>query len=289
MSLRSSSLLDDKPVRGPGSLFGSAIGTPPGGFWHPFAVSPPRTPPTDAQCYEPLPPEFQLPPPAPTVATCHQLDSVFPSWKHDLREAVLVTFAQSADTLTLRASPRLECVNAVHPTIVTADSVAWRPMACEATGTRGHLFTLSHDGKPTCRIEATIVDDAITRLVVVRPEYSALAVASNMVAPSSLLVYDDVRKHTDSLRQLRATLQTCTDTGYVPVQELVATSALDRLPLTTDMTTEGGVARRHWKEAKMLIMGLSNATADCIDAYARSEFARIGQMPVDVEAWRRTL
>ncbi len=289
MSLRSSSLLDDKPVRGPGSLFGSAIGTPAGGFWHPFAVSPPRTPPTDAQCYEPLPPEFQLPPPAPAVATCHQLDSVFPSWKHDLREAVLVTFAQSADTLTLRASPRLECVNAVHPTIVTADSVAWRPMACEATGTRGHLFTLSHSGKPTCRIEATIADGAITRLVIVQPEYSALSVAANMVAPSSLLVYDDVRKHTDSLRQLRTTLQTSTDTGYVPVQELVATSALDELPLTTDLTMEGGAARRHWKEVKMLLMGLSSATADCIDAYTRSEFARIGQSPVDVEAWRRTV
>ena len=43
------------------------------------------------------------------------------------------------------------------------------------------------------RIEATIVDDAVTRLVVVQPEYSALSVAANMVAPSSLLVYEDVR------------------------------------------------------------------------------------------------
>ena len=289
MSLRSSSLFDEKPVRGPGTLFGEAIGTPAGGLWHPFAVSPPRTPPNDSQSYEPLPPEFHLPPPAPAVATCQQLDSVFPSWKHDLSSAVLVTFAQSADVLTLRASPRLECANVVHPTIVTADAVGWRPMACEATGTRGHLYTLASNGRPTCRIEATIVNDAITRLVIVQPEYSALSVAANMVAPSSLLVYDDVRRHTESLRQLRTTLQKSTDTGYVPVQELVATEALDKLVLTTDPTMEGSVARKHWKEVKMLVMGLSSATADCIDAYTRSEFARIGQSPVGIEAWRRTV
>lgn len=289
MSLRPSSLFDERPVCHRGSLFGAAIGTPEGGLWRPFAVSPPRTPPTEAQSYEQLPPEFQLPPPTPAVPTCHQLDSVFPSWKHDLRSAVLVTFAQSADTLTLRASPRLECVNAVHPTVVAADGVAWRPMACEATGARGHVYTLSLHGRPTCRIEATVVDDAIARLVVVQPEYSALSVAANVAAPSSLLVYDDVRAHTDALRQLRATLQASADVGYVPVQELVATHALDRLVLATDHTPEAGVARRHWKEVKMLLMALSSATADCIDTYTRSEFERIGQTPVDVEAWRRVV
>ena len=107
MSLRPSSLFDERPVCHRGSLFGAAIGTPEGGLWRPFAVSPPRTPPTEAQSYEPLPPEFQLPPPAQAVPTCHQLDSVFPSWKHDLRSAVLVTFAQSADTLTLRQHSNL--------------------------------------------------------------------------------------------------------------------------------------------------------------------------------------
>ena len=95
--------------------------------------------------------------------------------------------------------------------------------------------------------------------------------------------------HQAALRQLRATLQTSADVGYVPVQELVATHALDRLVLATDHTPEAGVARRHWKEVKMLLMALSGATADCIDTYTRSEFERIGQTPVDVEAWRRVV
>ena len=95
------------------------------------------------------------------------VDSVFPSWAHDFaNDAVLVTFVQSSDVVTLRASPRLECTNVVHPTMVRADAVAWRPMACEATGVRGHLFTLSHQGRPTGRIEVTLgANDEIGKVV----------------------------------------------------------------------------------------------------------------------------
>ena len=40
----------------------------------------------------------------------------------------------------------------------------------------------------------------------------------------------------------------------------------------------------------MLAMGLvSSATADCIDAHTRNEFARIGQPTVGVEVWRSTV
>jgi hypothetical protein len=291
MSIRSPVFADHKPAERPGSLFGAAIGTPTGGFWHRLAVSPPRTPPTEASRYAQLPPEFHLDAGPAAVPTAGQLDSVFPSWVHDFSDAVLVTFAESADVVTLRAAPRLECANVVQPTMVRADAVAWRPMACEATGTRGHLFTLSCGGKQTCRIEVSLAGDGdeIGRVVVVQPEYSPVAIAARTAAPSSLLIFDDVRARTESLHALRHTLVTSGDTGYVPTQELVATGALDRLVLATDHSPEAAVARRHWKTLKLLLAALSAATADCVDAYAHSELRRVNQCVVGSDAWRRAI
>ena len=291
MSIRSPTFGEPKPSERPGSLFGAAIGTPTGGLFGPYVVSPPRTPPTEATRYAQLPPEFHLDAAPPAVATAGQLDSVFPSWVHDFSEAVLVTFAQSPDVVTLRASPRLECANVVHPTMVRADAVAWRPMACEATGTRGHLFTLSHRGQPTCRIEVSLAGggDELGRVVVVQPEYSPVAIAARTTAPSSLLTFDDVRAHTESLHALRHTLATSGDTGYVPTQELVATGALNQLVLATDHSPEAAVARRHWKALKLLLAALSTATADCVDAYAQSEMRRVNQRVVGTDAWRKVI
>lgn len=289
MSLRPALLPDQKDVRPLGSLFGAAIGSPAGGFWAPtLAVSPPRTPPTAASKYEPLPPEFHLDakPMAPLVDT--KLDSIFPSWAHRFpADVVLATFAHSADVVTLRASPRLECTNVVHPTMVCADGVEWRPLACDASGLAGHLFTLTHQGRATCRIEATVSDDRVSKLVVVQPEYSPISVAAKMVPPSSLLIFDDLRGHVDNLRALRQTLLSCDDTGYVPTQELVVTKGLDALLLRTDHSREAVLGRKHWKDVKLMLAELSHATADCVDAYTNSELRRVGQRVVDVEAWRR--
>lgn len=291
MSIRSPVFVDHKAAERPGSLFGSAIGTPTGGFWHRLAVSPPRTPPTEASRYAQLPPEFHLDAGPAAVPTAGQIDSVFPSWVHDFSDAVLVTFALSADVVTLRAAPRLECANVVHPTMVRADAVAWRPMVCDATGTRGHLFTLSNREQQTCRIEMSLVGDGdeVGRVVVVQPEYSPVAIAALTAAPSSLLIFDDVRAHTESLQALRHTLATSGDTGYVPTQELVATGALNRLVLSTDHSPEAAVARRHWKTLKLLFGALSAATADCVDAYAQSELRRVNQRVVESDGWRKVI
>tara|TARA_B100001063_G_scaffold232335_1_gene247324 strand:+ start:259 stop:1134 length:876 start_codon:yes stop_codon:yes gene_type:complete len=288
MSVRSWSYLDPKQATGPGSLFGAAIGTPEGGFWNRLAVSPPRTPPSTTGQYTPLPPEFHLDAPPAAAQTRDKIDSVFPSWVHDFsNDAVLVTFVQSADVVTLRASPRLECTNVVHPTMVRADAVSWRPMACDATGVRGHLFLLSHEGRLTGRIEVTLeANDEIGKLLVVQPEFSPLTVAARVVSPSSLLVFDDVRAHTDSLEALRQTLTADGDVGYVPTQELVVTRALDQLVLATDHSAEAAVARRHWKTTKLLLAGLSTATANCIDAYTQSEFRRVGKSVFGSDKWR---
>ena len=290
MSLRPAFVLDQKDARPPGSLFGAAIGTPVGGFWGTLAASPPRTPPTAVGTYEPLPPEFHLDAKPMALLTDSKLDSVFPSWVHAFGDDVaLATFAHSADVVTLRASPRLECTNVVHPTMVCADGVEWRPLACDASGLAGHLFTLLHQGRPTCRIEATVADDRVSKLVVVQPEYSPITVAAKMAPPSSLLVFDDLRAHIDNLRALRQTLLVCNDTGYVPTQELVATKVLDALVLRTDHSREAVVARKHWKDVKLMLSELSRATADCVDAYTNSELRRVGQRVVDVEAWRRVV
>lgn len=291
MSLRVSPFSEYKQPVAPGSLFGAAIGTPEGGFWNRLAVSPPRTPPTTTGQYAPLPPEFHLDGPPAAVPTRDQIDSVFPSWAHDFaNDAVLVTFVQSPDVVTLRASPRLECTNVVHPTMVRADAVAWRPMACEATGVRGHLFALSHQGRQTARIEVTLdANDEIGKVLVVQPEYSPLTVAARMASPSSLLVFDNVRAHTESLEALKRTLATDSDVGYVPTHELVVTRALDQLVLTTDHSAEAAVARRHWKDTKLLLGGLSTATADCIDAYTQSELKRVGKSVVGFNGWRRVV
>ena len=289
MSVRSSHSSACNKSAFPGSLFGSAIGSPVGGFWNRLAVSPPRTPPTTSSQYDPMPPEFDIDAGPRATATASQLDSVFPSWVHNLSDAVLVTFVQSTDVVTLRSSPLLQCTNVVHPTMVRADAASWRMMACDISGTCGHLFTLSHRGKHTCRIEVTLEGDDIGKVVVVQPEYSALAVSSNLCSPSSLLVFKDVRERVKTLRSLQNEIAISSEVGYVPTQELVATSALDKLVLTTDHSPEAVIARRHWKLTKMLLTNLSTATADCVDAYTRSEFRRIGGSMVGSDAWRREL
>jgi hypothetical protein len=290
MSLRPACSLDQKDARPPGSLFGAAIGSPVGGFWGTLAVSPPRTPPTAASKYEPLPPEFHLDAKPMATLTDTKLDSVFPSWMHGFgKDVALATFTHSVDVVTLRASPRLECTNVVHPTMVCADAVEWRPLASDASGLAGHLFTLLHQGRATCRIEATVSDDRVSKLVVVQPEYSPITVAAKMAPSSSLLVFDNVRGHIDNLRKLRQTLLASDDTGYVPTQELVATGVLDALVLRTDHSREAVAARKHWKDVKLQLSELSRATADCVDAYTNSELRRVGQRVVDVEAWRRVI
>lgn len=288
MSIRPQ-LLKPKRASCTGSLFGAAIGSPQGGFWKDLAVSPPRTPPTTACKYEGLPPEFHLATPPLVAATSVRLDSIFPGWVHDYTDAALVTFTQSADVVTLRTSPRLDCSNVVHPTMILADAAEWKPMSCDVTGTQGHLFTLSHRGKPTCRIEVTISGEDVGRVAIVQPEYSPLAVAANLSSPSSLLVFEDVRAHVQSLNGVKRVLVESSDVGYVPTKELVATSAFGRLILATDHSAEAAVARRHWKTTKMLLTSLSAATCDCIDTYNESEFKRVGQRVVGADAWSRVV
>ena len=292
MSVRTWASLDAPKPRVAGSLFGAAIGAPVGGLWgERFVVSPPRTPPIERGKYAPLPPEFHLDAPPATAATATQVDAVLPTWLHRFEDAVLVTFHQTPGVTTLRASPRLQCTNMVHATKVCADSASWRPLACDDPDKVGHLFTLAHAGRPTCKIEATVAvaTDEVTKVVVVQPEYSPVTIAAQMVPKSSLLVFEDLRGHIDSLRQLRQTLVTDADTGYVPTQELVATSALGKLVLTTDHSQAACDARRHWKKVQSFLSELSSETANCIDAYNCSELQRVGQSLPCVGAWRREL
>ena len=289
MSVRTFSLFDSPKPLIAGSIFGAAIETPSGGFWTRLAVSPPRTPPTDPSKYAPLPPEFHLEAPTASAQTATQIDSVFPSWLHRFDDAALVTFHQAPGVTTLRASPRLECTNMVHVSKVCADSATWRPLACDEPGKVGHLFTLAHAGLPTCKIEATVEGDEVIKLVIVQPQYSPISLAAKMVPDSSLLIFDDVRGYIESLRDLKRTLLTSADTGYVPVQELVATRGFGDLVLQTDHSHAASDARRHFKRVQALVLELSNATADCVDVYNRSELHRVGQCLPCVEDWRKSI
>jgi len=292
MSVRTWTSFDDPKPRVVGSLFGAAIGAPAGGLWgERLAVSPPRTPPVERGKYAPLPPEFWLEAPPATAPTATQVDAVFPSWLHRFDDAVLVTFHQAPGVTTLSASPRVECTNMVQATKVNADSASWRPLACDEPGKVGHLFVLAHEGRPTCKIEATLVaaTDELSKVVVVQPEYSRVTVAAQMVPESSLLIFEDTRGHIDSLRQLRQTLATDADVGYVPTQELVTTSALGKIVLTTDHSQAACVARKHWKRVQSFLSELSGETANCIDAYNQSELERVGKSLPCVGEWRRAL
>tara|TARA_B100000795_G_C22721424_1_gene407621 strand:+ start:232 stop:1101 length:870 start_codon:yes stop_codon:yes gene_type:complete len=286
MSVRPNGTFEIHQHRTAGSLFGAAIEVPAGGFWQRLAVSPPRTPPRHGSEYEPLPPEFHLQPMAASIPTTSQMDSVFPSWLHRFDDAVLVTFSQEPDAIVLNASPKLECVNLVQPTKVSADGANWRPLLCEVAGMTGHLFSLTRGDQTTCRIEATVSGEEIVRIVIVQPEYSALSVAANMVPSSTLLVFDNIRGHIDSLNALKVTLEGCGDTGYVPTEEFVTTSAFDELVLTTDHSSAAYAARNHWKRVKNLMKELSSSTADCIDVYNYSELKRVGHSSRDVALWR---
>lgn len=288
MSLRPAWLEATKPPDVVGSLFGSAIATPVGGFFGPYAVSPPRTPPTAYTRHAVLPPEFHLDRDPPVAPTGTQTDSVLPSWLHHFDGVALATFAQTIPGVaTLRASPCLQCANVVSPTMIYADGVHWQRMTSETEGAVGHLFSLTKDGQVVCRIEVEVGDgDAIGKIAVVQPNYSALTVAANVAPPSSLLVFDNVRAHIDSLKQLRPELEANDDTGYVPTSELVCTGALDALVLSAEHSADGCAARRCWKQTKALLSELSSATADCCDAYAASELRRAGHRVAEARAWR---
>lgn len=278
-----------KPTSVVGSIFGEAIGAPVGGLFAPYAVSPPRTPPTACTRHAALPPEFHLDRDPPVAPTGTQADSVLPSWLHRFEGVALATFAQTIPGVaTLRASPCLQCANVVSPIMIHADGVHWQRMAVEtAGGAVGHLFSLTHEGEVVCRIEVEMRDaDAVGRIAVVQPSYSALTVAANLAPASSLLVFDDVRAHIDSLKRLKPELETSEETGYVPTSELVCTDALDALVLSTEHSVEGCAARRHWKLTKSLLSELSGATADCCDAYAASELRRAGHRVAEARAWR---
>lgn len=288
MSVRAWALYDRPTPKVAGSLFGAAIGAPSGGLWgEQLAVSPPRTPPAESSKYAPLPPEFHLARPIGTASTATQVDAVFPTWLHRFDDAVLVTFHQAPGVAVLRASPRLECTNMVRATKVCADSASWRPLACDEPGKVGHLFTLAHAGQPTCKIEATVTGDEVTKVVIVQPEYSPVTIAAQMVPESSLLIFEDVRGHIESLRHLRQTMLASADTGYVPTQELVTTSAFGKLVLTTDHGQAAYGARRHWKRVQALVSELSNETANCIDVYNTSELRRVAQRVPCVGEWRK--
>ena len=288
MSYRPGWLEAYKPESVVGSIFGEAIGAPVGGLFGPYAVSPPRTPPTACTRHAALPPEFHLDRDPPVAPTATQADSILPSWLHRFDGVALATFAQTIPGVaTLRASPCLQCANVVSPIMIHADSVHWQRMAAETEGAVGHLFSLVHEGEVTCRIEVEMRDaDAVGKIVVVQPSYSAVTVAANLAPPSSLLVFDDVRAHIDSLKRLRPELEASDETGYVPTSELVCTGALDALVLSTEHSAEGCAARRHWKQTKALLSELSSATADCCDAYAASELRRAGHSVAEARAWR---
>ena len=200
----------------------------------------------------------------------------------------LATFAQTVPGVaTLRSSPRLQCANVVSPTMIHCDAVHWKRMATFVEGAAGHLFSLTHQGECVCRIEVeAVVGDSVGKIAVVHPSYSALSVAANLAPPSSLLVFDDLRAHIDSLKRLRPALEASDDTGYVPTSELVCTGALDALVLSTEHSSEGCAARQIWKVTKSLLSELSTATADCCDAYAASELRRSGHSVADARAWR---
>ena len=193
-----------------------------------------------------LPPEFHLDRDPPVAPTGTQADSVLPSWLHRFDGVALATFAQTIPGVaTLRASPCLQCANVVSPIMIHADGVHWQRMAVEtAGGAVGHLFSLTHEGEVVCRIEVEMRDaDAVGRIAVVQPSYSALTVAANLAPASSLLVFDDVRAHIDSLKRLKPELETSEETGYVPTSELVCTDALDALVLSTEHSVEGCAPR----------------------------------------------
>jgi hypothetical protein len=171
--------------------------------------------------------------------------------------------------------------------MIYADGVHWQRMTSETEGAVGHLFSLTKDGQVVCRIEVEVGDgNAIGKIAVVQPNYSALTVAANVAPPSSLLVFDNVRAHIDSLKQLRPELEANDDTGYVPTSELVCTGALDALVLSAEHSADGCAARRCWKQTKALLSELSSATADCCDAYAASELRRAGHRVAEARAWR---
>ena len=104
---------------------------------------------------------------------------------------------------------------------------------------------------------------------------------------SSLLIFENVRGHIESLRHLKHTLLTSSDTGYVPTRELVTTGGFGGLVLTTDYSPEAFEARRHWKRVQLLLTELSSATADCVDTFNRSELRRVGQSLPGLEEWRK--
>jgi len=271
-----------------GSLFGPAIGAPKQGLWAEMAVSPPRTPPS-VPLSAPSPPPFALeetallsadqalPGEAVVEGVCTMHDC------HGLDALALVRFAQelnASTVLTGTSAPRVRNFDYVLAKPVLADAVVWKPMTAP-TGSRGHVFALQCEGRPTSRIEAVVgASGALERLAVVDASFSPLAAAAGMADASAMLAYETPAQHLHELRALGQRMRTDARLGYVPTLEVCVGPALERLELSA---CAGGAdatalvhARAAWATTRRFLGEMSGLAAANAQRHASTELGQAG-------------
>lgn len=286
MSIRSFATIPIKQHVG-GSLFGPAIGTPPGGFWSSLAVSPPRSPPHDLAML--APPSFSLDDADTSFPHGVTIEGVCPTSAFDFGGHVaLVVFEHDlGNTITLQSHPRrVGCADPVLARPVEVDSISAQPMMHDQH--TGYVFHLCFRGTCVCRVEVVAsqpnVRPVLERVAVVQSSFSPMAVEAGLVDRSSMLVYDRPSSHLQTLTRLKTAMTSDPELCYVPTSECCVTARLDALHLDTDDFT----ARRVWYCTRQFLGSMSKISADCTDLHATREIERVqaSELRDRVSQWR---
>ena len=230
-----------------------------------MAVSPQRspasTPPTEAAVPHELIPELCL---SETYTKLRPIDSAVLTWgigMGDYFGAAYVFFELSPKPVVVSETlgPRL-CNEAVLPRVVFADALTWVPIVTN-TGAEGHGFILWHDGTQQAMIETTG-----SEIVVVHSTYSPMAVESGLVSASTRLCFGP--EHVRQLTELVEEVRIDDDLVFLPVTELLAGRALQKLPLRIDASVPDEVAddaRRVWTQTKSFLRSFNTPVLSGIE------------------------
>ena len=260
-----------------GSLYGKALD-----FWSPMAVSPPRSPSSSppvlatGSIYERLS-DLSLAPAAITAGVStpeavRNLVHVHGVPLEEFASCCLVYFEDAGETVL--ASPTRKSLGAVLPRLVFADSVTWIPIV-SPEGTQGHAFKLQLEGETQTTFE--IIGN---RVVVLQPEFSALAVEAGTASPSTRLIFEST--YANDLAAVIANVREDEELGYLPNSDLLVGRQLDRIPLRGWGDASDGEARAVWKQTRTRLRSTNSLVCEGISIQNRRELSAAGVLPKEI-------
>lgn len=221
------------------------------------------------------------------------------TWKQDFSDAALVVFDQCATCTILSKPVVVQNTNAVIPHKIIANALAWRRMRSVDDRPTGSAFLLSHDNELQMTIEVTLVNPLVCetardlqRVALVQPRYSAVAAAAGTCSASDFIEFDLPHVRLQDMETVRQALVKDEEQGYLPVREVVAGTALDKLIVhVNEEETKGSLQtgqqwqapvsdsvhpRQVWSVTKRFLRDLSSSVRECTQLHAQRELQPLG-------------